>query len=78
MLNGRNGEQLPEETTADDLWTAKYRCDSAFHPDTNEKMFVMGRMSCQVPMNMVNSGMMMTFYKYGLAWLPWLFCLHCF
>jgi len=67
LLQQYRAGQEPSGTTEEQLWRAKVLYDSAFHPQTGEKNFLLGRMSCQVPANMLITGAMMTWYKSNTA-----------
>lgn len=62
-----------KKLSEDEIWAAKQLYDSAFHPQTGEKLFILGRMSFQVPGNMLITGCMMTFYKSTPAVIFWQF-----
>lgn len=62
---------LHPDMNEDEIWRAKQLVDSAFHPDTGEKNFILGRMSFQVPGNMLITGCMMTFYRSTPAVIFW-------
>jgi tricarboxylate carrier len=57
--------------TEEEIWAAKELYDSAYHCQTGEKLFIAGRMSFQVPGNMLITGCMMTFYKTLPAVMFW-------
>jgi len=61
VVRYRKGENV--NMSDDEIWAAKSVYDSAYHPDTGDKMMLIGRMSAQVPMNMSITGCMMTFYQ---------------
>ena len=53
----------PPGTTEQQLWYAQKLYMSAFHPDSGEKMNLIGKMSFQVPGGMAITGAMLQWYK---------------
>lgn len=66
-------DKLSASLSDDEIWAAKNLYDSAYQPETGEKLFILGRMSFQVPGNMTITGSMMTFYKSTPAVIFWQF-----
>ncbi|XP_046906703.1 sideroflexin-2 [Hypomesus transpacificus] len=71
LVEGCRAGSVPPGTTEEQLHYAKKLYDSAFHPDTGDRMNLIGRMSFQVPGGMAITGCMLQFYRTVPAVVFW-------
>uniref|UniRef100_A0AAY4B3X4 Sidoreflexin n=1 Tax=Denticeps clupeoides TaxID=299321 RepID=A0AAY4B3X4_9TELE len=71
LVEGCRAGSVPPGTTEEQLYYAKKLYDSAFHPDTGDRMNLIGRMSFQVPGGMAITGFMLQFYRTVPAVVFW-------
>ncbi|PIC43517.1 hypothetical protein B9Z55_004224 [Caenorhabditis nigoni] len=73
VTNYRKGI-ISDKLTVNELWKAKALYDATYHPDSGEKMFFLGRMSAQMPGNMVITGMLLSLYRTfpGVVFSHWI------
>ncbi|KAF1456773.1 Sideroflexin-2, partial [Pygoscelis antarcticus] len=71
LVEGCRAGLVPPGSSREQLLYAKKLYDSAFHPDSGEKMNLIGRMSFQVPGGMALTGFMLQFYRTVPAVVFW-------
>ncbi|XP_064519249.1 sideroflexin-2 isoform X3 [Pseudopipra pipra] len=71
LVEGCRAGLVPPGSSQEQLLYAKKLYDSAFHPDSGEKMNLIGRMSFQVPGGMAITGFMLQFYRTVPAVVFW-------
>ncbi|XP_072787306.1 sideroflexin-2 isoform X2 [Taeniopygia guttata] len=71
LVEGCRAGLVPPGSSQEQLLYAKKLYDSAFHPDSGEKMNLIGRMSFQVPGGMAITGCMLQFYRTVPAVVFW-------
>ncbi|KFZ66774.1 Sideroflexin-2, partial [Podiceps cristatus] len=71
LVEGCRAGLVPPGSSREQLLYAKKLYDSSFHPDSGEKMNLIGRMSFQVPGGMALTGCMLQFYRTVPAVVFW-------